>query len=87
MTLFTAIWVTSAVIFTVIGLVILNCHRLDRKQFVTPATIHPVEIEQILNHGWDVWRCEITMSDGSEREAYVQGDGHVFAESTIEFID
>jgi hypothetical protein len=36
---------------------------------------------------WCVYECEVEMPDGSIRKGYVQSDGHLIAEDTLEFED
>jgi hypothetical protein len=42
------------------------------------------KLEELKSGQWWLCSCTATMSDGTEREGYVQSDGHMIAEETFE---
>lgn len=50
-------------------------------------TISPYSFEESLCGRWGVYKTQIEDSAGNLLEGYIQGDGHLWAEETLEIND
>jgi hypothetical protein len=49
--------------------------------------VMPIDKIEHLDGPWWLWSCEIEMPDGSIRTGSIEGDGHMWADETLEFDD